>query len=55
MAVVETVKVIAKNKQGYMTINKKDFTNKHTIFKEEIPGVKKGKSPKVKKEGAKNE
>ena len=51
MAVVETVKVIAKNKQGYMTINKEDFTNKHTIFKEkEVPK----ESPK-KKEGAKNE
>lgn len=54
MSIVETVKVIAKNKQGYMTINKEDFTNKHTIFKEkEVPKEK--ESPKVKKEGAKNE
>lgn len=48
MAVLETIKIVSKNKQGYIVINKEDFTNKHTIFKEK-------EIPKVKKEGAKNE
>ena len=52
MAIVETVKIVSKNKDGYIVINKEDFTNKHTIFKEkEIPK----ETPKMKKEGAKNE
>jgi hypothetical protein len=53
MSIVETVKIVSKNKSGYVVINKEDFTNKHTIFKEkELPKEK--ESPK-KKEGAKNE
>ena len=51
MAIVETVKIVSKNKDGYIVINKEDFTNKHTIFKEKE--ILK-ESPK-KKEGSKNE
>lgn len=55
MAIVETVKIVSKNEQGYVVINKEDFTNKHTIFREKKPVEKKEKLPKVKKEGGKNE
>lgn len=40
MAVVETVKIISKNKDGYIVINESDFTNRHKIYKELKPEVK---------------
>lgn len=52
MATVETVRIVSRNKGGYVVINKEDLTNKHTIFREkEILR----KSPETKKEGMKNE
>lgn len=36
MAIVETVKIVSKNKEGHIVINKEDFTNKHKIFKTKL-------------------
>ncbi len=50
MAVVETVKIVSKDsEQGYMIINKSDFTKGQALFEE------KKETPVVKKETKKNE
>ncbi len=50
MAVVETVKIVSKDsKQGYVVVNKSDFTKDMTLFEE------KKEMPNVKKEIKKNE
>lgn len=51
MAIIETVKIVSKaTKDGYVIINKKDLTDKHTIFKEkkEIPEAKEISKEKAK-------
>ena len=40
MAVVETIKIVSKNKSGYVIINKSDFTNRYELYKELKPEVK---------------
>jgi len=50
MATVETIKIVSKDsKQGYVIINKSDFTNDMVLFAEKKEG------PVVKKEIKKNE
>ena len=43
MAKLETVKIVSNNKQGYVVINKSDFTKGQVLWEEkkETPVVKK--------------
>jgi len=45
MGKIETVKIKADNKDGYIVINKSDILNKHTLFsKKEVLRINKKKT-----------